>query len=247
MDHTNPHWFKMKFIGSLCLMLALWPCMSLSFVPQLERVSVRVESRSSTLSASRRDFMESVVQTTVLGTAAFLSVPAQEAMASGGATAGGAYLLSAKQRYNERVKAGVKGFLALQPALEAGNIDPIREYFTSEDTGSWKDLTAAGYLLANAFRRNSTASPDSLPAVKVSRFCIAIFVVPQPSWIPLFPHSIYTPQAWKKYAASVEAITKALKKKDIKGAQATYVDTLAALDEYLKEVELPDAKELALS
>jgi hypothetical protein len=88
--------------------------------------------------------------------------------ASGGATAGGAYLLSAKQRYNERVKAGVKGFAALKPLVESGNVDGIRSYFASEDVGSWKDLSTAGYLLANAFRRNSSAAPDSLPSVQVS-------------------------------------------------------------------------------
>jgi hypothetical protein len=95
--------------------------------------------------------------------------------ASGGATAGGAYLLSAKQRYNERVKAGVKGFAALRPLVESGNVDGIRSYFASEDVGSWKDLSTAGYLLANAFRSNSSAAPDSLPSVKVRvRVCGAI-------------------------------------------------------------------------
>ena len=156
----------MKSFGALCSILALWPSLSFAFAPQLEqRVSVNARS-SSKLSTSRRDFMETVVQTSVLSTAAFLSLP-KEAIASGGATAGGAYLLSAKQRYNERVKAGIQGYLALGPALEAGNIDVLRAYFTTEDMGGWKDLTAAGYLLANAFRRNSSAAPDSLPSVKV--------------------------------------------------------------------------------
>lgn len=88
--------------------------------------------------------------------------------ASGGATAGGAYLLSAKQRYNERVKASVEGLLKAADGLKSGDSNVAKAYFSSEDGGSWKDLTAAGYLLSNAFRRNSTASPDSLPAVKVS-------------------------------------------------------------------------------
>ena len=62
------------------------------------------------------------------------------------------------------------------------------------------------------------------------------------------PHNFFhTIQAWKKYAASVEAITKALKKKDTKGAVAAYNDSMAALDEYLKQVELPDAKEIAVA
>ena len=162
----------MKSIGALCSILALWPGLTAAFVAPSELRMMAVDARSSPsthlqAAASRRDFMESVVHTTALGTAAIFSMSAPPALASGGATAGGAYLLSAKQRYNERVKAGVKGYLALGAALEAGDIDALRAYFTSEDTGSWKDLTAAGYLLANAFRRNSTAAPDSLPAVKV--------------------------------------------------------------------------------
>jgi hypothetical protein len=75
--------------------------------------------------------------------------------------------LQAKQRYNERVSKGVAGFVGLKSLLENGDIDAVRTYFTSEDAGSWKDLSIAGYLLANAFRRNSTAAPDSLPSVKV--------------------------------------------------------------------------------
>ena len=92
----------------------------------------------------------------------------EPAAASGGATAGGAYLLSAKQRYNERVKASIQGLLALEGSLKNGDSKPAKAYFESEDGGSWKDLTSAGYLLSNAFRRNSTTPPDSLPAVKVS-------------------------------------------------------------------------------
>lgn len=111
--------------------------------------------------------MEVVLRTTTCTAATFLVSPVQEVMASGGATAGGAYLLSAKQRYNERVQQGVKGYVGLQAALEAGNIDALRAFFSNEDVGGWKDFSAAGYLLANAFRRNSTAAPDSLPSVKV--------------------------------------------------------------------------------
>ena len=55
---------------------------------------------------------------------------------------------------------------------------------------------------------------------------------------------LYDLQAWKKFAASVEAMTKALKKKDTKGAVAAYTDALGLLDDYLKLVELPSAKEI---
>lgn len=84
-----------------------------------------------------------------------------------GATAGGAYLLSAKQRYNERVKTAVQGLLKAADALKNGDSKAAKTYLDGEDAGSWKDLTAAGYLLSNAFRRNSTTAPDSLPSVKV--------------------------------------------------------------------------------
>jgi hypothetical protein len=42
----------------------------------------------------------------------------------------------------------------------------------------------------------------------------------------------------------VEGITKALKKKDTNGALTVYKDSLVLLDEYLKQVELPVAKEI---
>ena len=128
---------------------------------------------TSSLQTSRRSFVEYSASLALIAT-----VLPEQALASGGATAGGAYLLSAKQRYNDRVKAGVKAFLGIGGALESGNIDAVRSFFTQEDEGSWKDLSAAGYLLANAFRRNSTAAPDSLPSVKVCIFEPAMSLVP---------------------------------------------------------------------
>jgi hypothetical protein len=118
--------------------------------------------RSHALEATRRSFVENLAVSSLAGLAVV-----QTANASGGATAGGVYLLSAKQRYNDRVTSGVKGFLNIQKSLESEDIDAVRTYFTSEEAGSWKDLSAAGYLLANAFRQNSTTPPDSIPAVKV--------------------------------------------------------------------------------
>ena len=89
------------------------------------------------------------------------------AHASGGATAGGAYLLSAKQRYNARVTRAMQGFIALESSLQEGKFDKTKEFLTSEEDGAWKDGSSAGYLLANAFRRSSSTAPDSLPSVKV--------------------------------------------------------------------------------
>mmetsp|Transcript_20029 Transcript_20029/g.29277 ORF Transcript_20029/g.29277 Transcript_20029/m.29277 type:complete len:175 (-) Transcript_20029:1830-2354(-) len=141
---------------------------------------------------------------------------ADPANASGGATAGGVYLLSAKQRYNERVKAGVKEFIALSTSLEAGSLDATKDFFAKDAVGGWKDASSAGYLLSNAFRRSSTTPPDSLPTVK----------------------------KWKAFAAELEVLQKALKKKDSKGALASYQKSEALLDAYLESVELPPVIEM---
>lgn len=123
------------------------------FVPQ----NVAKDTDFSVLQASRRNVIETL---SFVPAAMMLSVSVEPADASGGATAGGAYLLSAKQRYNERVKQGVKGLLAAESALKSGDANSAKAFFSTEDPGSWKDLTAAGYLLSNAFRRSSTQPPD---------------------------------------------------------------------------------------
>mmetsp|Transcript_4399 Transcript_4399/g.5773 ORF Transcript_4399/g.5773 Transcript_4399/m.5773 type:complete len:215 (-) Transcript_4399:310-954(-) len=175
------------------------------------------ENRFETLpAASRRSFLEGITKKSIAAASVVLAFPDQT-LASGGATAGGVYLLSAKQRYNERVKKGVVGFLALKGFLEAGDVSGLRDYFSNEDVGAWKDLTSAGYLLANAFRRSSSTAPDSLPSVK----------------------------AWKKFAGEVEGMTKALKKKDTSGALLSYNNAVAALDDYLTKVDLPSTSEIA--
>jgi len=129
---------------------------------------------------------------------------------------GGAYLLSAKQRYNKRVISGVTAYIALGPSLEAGDLSKAKSFFTDEDEGTWKDLTAAGYLLSNAFRRSSTTPPDSLPAVK----------------------------KWKAFQKAGEELMKAVQKKNAKGAYQSFIDSMTALDEYLEIVELPPTLEM---
>mmetsp|Transcript_120456 Transcript_120456/g.236766 ORF Transcript_120456/g.236766 Transcript_120456/m.236766 type:complete len:205 (-) Transcript_120456:44-658(-) len=173
----------------------------------------RPRSRSG-LDASRRQFVESIVK--AAPAALVLGASVEKANASGGATAGGAYLLSAKQRYNERVKESIRGLLSAEKSLAAGNSQDAKAFFASEDAGSWKDLTTAGYLLSNAFRRNSTAAPDSLPSVK----------------------------KYKAFAAEVENLQKLLKKKGAEAASAEFPKVEAALDAWLSEVELPPAREL---
>ena len=131
--------------------------------------SIRQSERNNDtpVQQERRSFLGNLALSIPMATLPMLTTSVTSANASGGATAGGAYLLSAKQRYNERVKASVQGLLQAADALKAEDSKPAKQYFDSEEGGGWKDLTAAGYLLSNAFRRNSTASPDSLPAVKV--------------------------------------------------------------------------------
>ena len=150
----------MKTVLFLCSLVAIS-----AFNTGLTFVS---HSDTTALASSRRSILDHAA---FIGAGLFLQVPT--AVASGGATAGGAYLLSAKQRYNDRVKTAMKGFLSLQKPLESGSIDEVKSYFSSEEVGAWADGSAAGYLLANAFRRNSSAAPDTLPSVKVSSFHVS--------------------------------------------------------------------------
>jgi len=142
---------------------------------------------------------------------AYLSPPSP-AYASGGATAGGVYLLSAKQRYNERVLAGIKSFLA----LDATDLGQVKAFIESSEVGGWEDFSAAGYLLANAFRTSSSKPPDALPSVK----------------------------KWKAYAKDIEKLKLGLSKKDSKKVFSAYTDAEEKLDAYLEAVELPAVMEL---
>lgn len=132
-----------------------------SFVPTAFPTNSQISTK---LWSARRRVLNKVVAPTV----ASILLKNDAAIASGGATAGGAYLLSAKQRYNDRVQASLKAFLALKKPLESGSIQELKDYFSTEDVGGWKDGSSAGYLLANAFRTSSSKAPDSLPSVKVS-------------------------------------------------------------------------------
>jgi hypothetical protein len=164
----------MQLLRSILVAICLIPTQSAAFTfksPLSKCALAKEVSTDAPASAtSRRSFLDKVALATLMvGVAA----PVESARASGGATAGGAYLLSAKQRYNERVAKSVKGLLLVGEALAAGDSKATNSYFSGDDGGSWKDLTASGYLLSNAFRRSSATAPDKLPAVKVS------FRVPQ--------------------------------------------------------------------
>ncbi|CAB9502912.1 expressed unknown protein [Seminavis robusta] len=181
---------------------------SSAFSPSAKKLA-SVESSSSL--DDRRAFL---AQTIALSGAFLANVaPAQ---ASGGATAGGAYLLSAKQRYNDRVVKGIKGFLALEGSLKGGSVDEAKAYFAADEAGTWGDISTAAYLLANAFRRSSNQAPDSLPAVK----------------------------KWKAFVKELDALQKKLKKKDAAGSLEIFNGAMEALDAYLAEVDLPSVAEL---
>eukprot|EP00531_Pseudo-nitzschia_arenysensis_P010997 CAMPEP_0116132458 /NCGR_PEP_ID=MMETSP0329-20121206/9558_1 /TAXON_ID=697910 /ORGANISM="Pseudo-nitzschia arenysensis, Strain B593" /LENGTH=216 /DNA_ID=CAMNT_0003626973 /DNA_START=116 /DNA_END=766 /DNA_ORIENTATION=- len=163
----------------------------------------------------RRSFISKLALLPVVALPSLAAMPTP-AQASGGATAGGAYLLSAKKRYYERVKTSVTGLLKAYDELKNGDSKVAKEYFSSEDDGSWKDLTAAGYLLSNAFRRSSSTAPDSLPAVK----------------------------KYKAFAKEVENFQKALKKKGAAAALDLFPSVEVALEDWLSEIELPPSREL---
>ena len=169
---------------------------------------------NDSIETSRRNLLESIIPATLA--VQTILAPTSPAYASGGATAGGAYLLSAKQRYNERVIAGVKTYIGLSPSIENADLSAATAFFTSDEQGSWSDFAAAGYLLSNAFRRSSSTAPDALPSVK----------------------------KWKAFAGQVEALQKAIKKKSKSSAQKAYAESMALLDDYLDAVELPAVLEM---
>lgn len=166
----------------------------------------------ATASISRRSFAEDLVKGSVVGISSAYLSSSSPAHASGGATAGGVYLLSAKQRYNERVLAGIKTFLS----LDVKDLGQVNAFFESSEVGGWEDLSAAGYLLANAFRTSSSKPPDTLPSVK----------------------------KWKAFAKEIELLKRALSKKDVGKVSTAYSNAEAMLDAYLDAVELPSGMEL---
>ena len=178
----------------------------------------QVKQPQSACETSRRSLFKDMSAFTLASIGLVSTTSTKPAYASGGATAGGAYLLSAKQRYNQRVTDGVKAFLALSTPLDDGSLEEAKAFFASEEQGGWKDASSAGYLLSNAFRRSSTTPPDSLPSVK----------------------------KWKAFAAELETLQKSLKKKDSKGVKSSYAKAEVLLDAYLDAVELPSVADMRM-
>lgn len=169
-----------------------------------------IDSGGIAASITRRSFADDLLKCAVGISLANLS--SSPAHASGGATAGGVYLLSAKQRYNKRVLAGIKSFLT----LDARDLGQVNAFIESSAEGGWEDLSAAGYLLANAFRTSSNKAPDSLPSVK----------------------------KWKAFAKQIELLKLSLSKKDAEKVFSAYTNASEKLDAYLDAVELPSGMEL---
>mmetsp|Transcript_32041 Transcript_32041/g.84409 ORF Transcript_32041/g.84409 Transcript_32041/m.84409 type:complete len:209 (+) Transcript_32041:125-751(+) len=149
----------MRFMTACCLVAS-----ATAFVPSQRRI-VRPATASTVVAAATSGVDHDNV---VVGRRAAIGaaigvlgiVNAEVASASGGATAGGAYLIRAKQRYNDRVVAGAAAFMAL------GTINPKDPFFLGEKEGPAADFLTAAFLLANSFRSNSTTAPDNLPTVK---------------------------------------------------------------------------------
>jgi len=191
---------------------------SLDVKPQRQQQRVdHADAMMTTRSENRRDFLSQVLGSSLVAVATAVAVGhPTPSFASGGATAGGVYLLSAKQRYNERVVKGVKGYLALESSLKSGSVNEAKAYFAGTEQGTWGDISTAGYLLANAFRRNSSASPDSLPSV----------------------------QAWKAFVKQLDVLQKQFKKNKDNAAYDAFAASIPLLDSYLALVELPPVMEL---
>ena len=99
--------------------------------------------------------------------------------------------------------AGAKAFKA------ATSDEAVAALFAEKD-GALDDLEAAGFLLANAFRINSTQNPDKIPQVK----------------------------AFKAFKADADAVAAALKKKKKADAKAAMDKARVSLDAYLAGVGL---------
>ena len=160
------------------------------------------------------------------GATAFFALTSVDA--SGGATAGGAYLLRAKERYNARVQvlpdsrflclrgplmerpqAGAKSYRGEAAALvEKGDFNGLAAYFKKD--GAFDELANPAFLLANAFRINSTQNPDKI--VQVQKF--------------------------KAFKADADAVAAAAKKKKQPAVQEAYDKSLTTLAAYLDSVGL---------
>jgi len=168
-------------------------------------------TRLGSLAAKEPEAMlrRSMLISTIAGGAGVAFAPATT-FASGGATAGGAYLIRAKQRYSARVTKGAEAYMGLGDAVASGKLTAA-PFFAGDKNSPAEDFLGAAFLLANAFRSNSTASPDTLPTVRKFKAFM------------------------KEYEATL-ALAK--KKNNVDATVASYDRSVALLKEYLASVEL---------
>ena len=110
---------------------------------------------------SRKSFGAASVAAAV---SAFANVAAVDA--SGGATAGGAYLLRAKERYNARVLAGAKGAVvperAPRPPSPPSDVEIFQGEFDSDEEVAFRPPSPKGFFCSSSsfcsLRRESLVS-----------------------------------------------------------------------------------------
>lgn len=187
-------------------------------------MSAEADASASLATATRRALLS----------AAFLAPAA--AWASGGATAGKfSSIPIAKRRYYGRVQEAVHEFLQLDPAGGQAAAVAYGDFFgtnilvkqervrsncigpesicTSQErkTSRWDDMQLTMFLLGNAFRIDSSKSPDRIKQVQLAR----------------------------AFFKEAENFKNAVAKADEKGATQHFALARDKLDEYLDQVDLP--------
>ena len=158
------------FLLRILLLLSFFIRNTSAYVPRAQIFPLSSKKQALTFHEHRsRSSINSALSRRALLPLIPLILSPKPAISSGGATAGGAYLIRAKSRYSERVKRGATSFFELRHAVENGALlkDP---FLQGGKDSAFEDFTSASYLLANAWRSNSTTPPDSLPTVKKFKF-----------------------------------------------------------------------------
>ena len=247
---------RLKSIGSLAVLiawftdkgtLAFHPTLSIKYTSSKYVHSLAVYASCHQEGKSRRFFARDFIAV-AFGLNTVRQLPLDVSNASGGATAGGPYLLSAKQRYNERVIAGMKSFLSLSSSLESGNLAVVSNFFLVQMLVAGKMVV----LLAFSFpmlsvetrvpRRTAYHLLRYVIANKQKKFYFSFCWLSYPCDLTRLVLLCY--QKWKAFAVQVGKLENAVKKKSQSGAVEAYKSAASALDTFLAEVELPSTSEL---
>jgi len=208
-----------------------------------------VEDEASSASSRRQFFSASTAKTIglmgVLATATSTALP-EEAMASGGATAGKYTTIPiAKRRYYGRVQQAIHEYLDLGPAMVAGDMTaPIIQTFF--DPNGVVVVAARNQAINGQCTKkdNSCKGAEIRDSryndIKASMYLLGnAFRINQTK----APDNLPTVQAAKKFFKEIDAMEKNLKAKNpnktAKDTIARYLAGLDILDTYLDLVELP--------